>query len=295
MTSFASIRESAARLDREVPFTPADFARIAQFLHKTAGIRLGEGNERMVYARLASRVQDLGLPSFSAYIDLATAPREAEEQDRLISALTTNTTHFYRESYHFDYLAETVMPDLARRARAGERVRIWSAGCSTGDEPYSIALCLLHAFPDAASHDVRILATDIDRTVLARAAAASYTPNSLRDLPEGLQEKGFDAVAGTDNRTPKQAVKSLVTFRQLNLIGPWPFRGLFDVIFCRNVAIYMDPDTQEDIWTGFRQVLRPGGHLFIGHSERLAASLKASFTLVGKTTYRRTDDHGGER
>jgi chemotaxis protein methyltransferase CheR len=265
------------------------------FLHATTGIRLTDSNERMVYARLASRVMELGLGSFSAYVDLATSPREVEETDRLISALTTNTTHFYRESYHFDFLAETVMPDLIRRAREGERVRIWSAGCSTGDEPYSIALCLLTEFPDIASHDVRILATDIDKTALARAASASYSPSSLRDLPAALMDKHFDAVPETNLRTPKPGPKGLITFRQLNLIGQWPFKGPFDVIFCRNVAIYMDPDTQENVWTGFRKVLRPGGHLFIGHSERLSASLKADFSLVSTTTYRRNAVHVGER
>lgn len=295
MTSRASTLETAGRMDREVPYTSADFLRIALFLHATTGIRLTDSNERMVYARLASRVMELGLGSFSAYVDLATSPREVEETDRLISALTTNTTHFYRESYHFDFLAEMVMPDLIRRAREGERVRIWSAGCSTGDEPYSIALCLLTEFPDIASHDVRILATDIDKTALARAASASYSPSSLRDLPAALMDKHFDAVPETNLRTPKPGPKGLITFRQLNLIGQWPFKGPFDVIFCRNVAIYMDPDTQENVWTGFRKVLRPGGHLFIGHSERLSASLKADFSLVSTTTYRRNAVHVGER
>ena len=135
MTVRASTLPGPGRLDREVPYTPADFARIAQFLHATTGIRLTEGNERMVYARLAARVVELGLPAFSDYVDLATAPREVEEHDRLVSALTTNTTHFYRESYHFDFLAETVLPPLIQRARAGDRVRIWSAGCSTARLP----------------------------------------------------------------------------------------------------------------------------------------------------------------
>ncbi|RYI34426.1 MAG: protein-glutamate O-methyltransferase CheR [Acetobacteraceae bacterium] len=295
MTAGVSIREGVGRMDREVAYTTADFQRIAQFLHATTGIRLTEGNERMVYARLASRVLELGLASFSAYVDLATSPREAVENDRLISALTTNTTHFYRESYHFDFLAETILPDLIRRAREGDRVRIWSAGCSTGDEPYSIALCLLTAFPDVASHDVRILATDIDRTALARAETANYSPNSLRDLPKALMEKHFDKVPDTTHRTPKPGLRALIAFRQLNLVGDWPFKGPFDVIFCRNVAIYMDADTQEHVWTGFRQVLRPGGHLFIGHSERLSASLKSDFSLVGTTTYRRSAAPGGER
>lgn len=293
MTAPATTVVGTARMDRDVPYTAADFMRIAQFLHATAGIRLTEGNERMVYARLAARVLELGLGSFSAYVDLAISPREVEEQDRLISALTTNTTHFFRESYHFNYFADTILPSLIQRAREGDRIRIWSAGCSTGDEPYSIALCLLTAFPDVASHDVRILATDIDRTALARADKASYAPNSLRDLPATLMDSFFDNVPDTNLRTPKSGVRSLITFRQLNLVGHWPFKGPFDVIFCRNVAIYMDAETQEHIWTGFREVLHPGGHLFIGHSERLSASLKADFSLVGTTTYRRSAVPGG--
>lgn len=295
MTARASILAGAARKDRDVSYTSADFARIAQFLHATTGIRLTDGNERMVYARLAARVLELGLASFSAYVDLATSPSENEERDRLISALTTNTTHFYREGYHFDFLTETILPGLIRRAREGDRIRIWSAGCSTGDEPYSIALCVLAAFPDVASHDVRILATDIDRTALGRAATASYSPNSLRELPASLAEKHFEAVTDTNHQRPKAEVRSLIAFRHLNLVGPWPFKGPFDVIFCRNVAIYMDPETQEQVWTAFREVIRPGGHLFIGHSERLSASLKTDFSLVGTTTYRRTARQSDER
>lgn len=290
MTTLAQLTGALSRLDRELSYTTQDFDRIARFMHEATGIRLTEANERMVYARLAGRVHDLGLDSFAAYVDKATAPLAGEERDRLISCLTTNTTHFYRESYHFDFFAQQILPGLTARARTGERIRIWSAGCSTGEEAYSIAICLLQGFPDAAVHDVKILATDIDRAVLARAVAASYPPSSLRDLPKPLLDTCFDPVPGSDHRTPKAQIKSLVTFRSLNLIEPWPFRGQFDAIFCRNVAIYMDADTQEHIWTGFHKVLRPGGHLFIGHSERLSPSLKGCFTIVGNTIHRRNAD-----
>ncbi|OYU37441.1 MAG: chemotaxis protein [Pseudorhodobacter sp. PARRP1] len=286
MISRTSELGSIGRSEQGVPYNAKDFERISQFLHSTAGIRLDEANERMVYARLAARVQQLGFPSFAAYIDMATSPKNSEERDRLISALTTNTTHFYRESHHFDYLSETVLPELVARARAGERIRIWSAGCSTGEEAYSIAICLLAAFPDAASHDIKILATDIDREALERAKAANYAPAGLRSLAKAILDQRFDAISSNGHRTPKPAVKSLVTFRQLNLMSDWPFSGQFDVIFCRNVAIYMDALTQERIWTRFQQVMRPSAHLFIGHSERLSASLKSSFALVGKTIYR---------
>lgn len=295
MTTLAQLTGALSRLDRDLVYTSADFDRIARFMHEATGIRLTEANERMVYARLAARVQDLGLDSFAAYVEKATSPLAGEERDRLISSLTTNTTHFYRESYHFDFFAQEVLPGLAARARGGERIRIWSAGCSTGEEAYSIAMCLLQAFPDAAAHDVKILATDIDRAVLARAATASYPPGSLRDMPRPLLETGFEAVPGTDHRTPKAHIKAMVTFRPLNLIEPWPFRGQFDAIFCRNVAIYMDAETQEHIWTGFHRVLRPEGHLFIGHSERLSPSLKGSFTIVGNTIHRRNADPASGR
>lgn len=287
MTSLAASSAMARRHDMAVTYTPGDFRRIAEFLHETTGILLTEANDRMVYARLAARVLELGLDSFSAYLDQALGPRETDERDRFISALTTNTTHFYRESHHFDFLETQVFPGLIERARSGERIRIWSAGCSTGEEPYSLAICLLKAFPDAPSHDLKILATDLDRAALARATAATYAPNSVRDMSPALLSLGFDRVAGSDQWTPKPQVRSLITFRQLNLIGAWPFRGLFDVIFCRNVAIYMDADTQEQIWTGFRDRLPANGHLFIGHSERLSPSLRSSFTIVGNTIYRR--------
>lgn len=295
MTSLANSAARARRHDLTVAYTPADFDRIAAFLHETTGILLTEANDRMVYARLAARVLELGLDSFSAYLDQALGPRAAEERDRFISALTTNTTHFYRESHHFDFLEAQVLPGLIERARAGERIRIWSAGCSTGEEPYSLAICLLKAFPDAPSHDLKILATDVDRAALARAGAATYAQNSLRDMSQPLLEIGFDRVQASDQWTPKPEVRSLVTFRQLNLIGVWPFRGQFDVIFCRNVAIYMDAETQEKIWSGFRDALRPDGHLFIGHSERLSPSLRSSFTTVGNTIYRRTSSNHEDR
>lgn len=287
MTLISASSARARRHDMTVTYTPEDFRRIAEFLHETTGILLTEANDRMVYARLAARVLDLGLDSFSSYLDQVLGPRATDERDHFISALTTNTTHFYRESHHFDFLEAQVLPGLIERARAGERIRIWSAGCSTGEEPYSLAICLLKAFPDAQSHDLKILATDLDRAALARATAATYAPNSMRDMAPALLALGFDRVAGSDQWTPKPQVRSLITFRQLNLIGAWPFRGQFDVIFCRNVAIYMDADTQEQIWTGFRERLPADGHLFIGHSERLSPSLRSSFTIVGNTIYRR--------
>lgn len=282
-TSLARIPGS----EKQVAYTSADFDRIRTLLHRATGILLTDTNDRMVYARLAARVVELGFNSFGAYLDHMTDPASAEERDRFISALTTNTTHFYRESYHFDFLETQLLPKLIDRARAGDRVRIWSAGCSTGEEAYSLAICVLNAFPDAGNHDLKVLATDIDRDALARATSATYRANSLRDMPQALRELGFDSVNGGETWTPKPKVRSLVTFRRLNLVESWPFRGRFDIIFCRNVAIYMPMETQERIWSGFSDVLQPNGYLFIGHSERISRSLKQRFEIVGNTIYRR--------
>lgn len=287
MTAVASPLKPPQRDQMKVSYTPADFGKISALLHQLTGIQLTEASDRMVYARLAARVIELDLESFDTYLDRVLNPAETEERDRFVSALTTNTTHFYRESHHFDFLETEVLPGLVERARAGQRVRIWSAGCSTGEEAYSIALCVLKAFPDAGSHDVKILATDVDRDVLARATAGTYGVNSLREVPQPLIDSGFDCVKPAELWAPKQKVRALVTFRRLNLIDTWPFRGRFDIIFCRNVAIYMHEDTQEQIWSAFSDVLHPEGHLFIGHTERMSPSLRSKFTIVGKTIYRR--------
>jgi chemotaxis protein methyltransferase CheR len=276
------------RLDEDVVYTAEDFAKISTQLYRLAGILLTEANERMVYARLSGRVVQLGFGDFASYLDWAFRAEDPEEIDFFISALTTNTTHFYREHHHFEFLETDVLSDLIARAEAGHRIRIWSAGCSTGEEPYSLASCLLNAFPKAGQHDLKILATDVDRSVLERAQTGRYSLNSLRKLPPAFLDRYFEPVPGAEQWTPKPDVRSMVTFRHLNLIGDWPFNGRFDVIFCRNVAIYMDNDTQERLWTRFRDALHPGGFLFIGHSERLSRSLRTSMLTVGNTIFQRT-------
>lgn len=276
------------RLDEDVVYKTEDFAKVAGHLYRLAGILLTDANERMVYARLSGRVLQLGFGDFASYLDWAFKANDPEEIDFFISALTTNTTHFYREEHHFEFLEESVLSDLIARAEAGHRIRIWSAGCSTGEEPYSLASCILNAFPRAGQHDLKILATDVDRSALERARTARYSVNSLRKLPPAFLERYFEPMPGTEQWTPKPEVQAMVTFRHLNLIGDWPFSGRFDVIFCRNVAIYMDSDTQERLWTRFRDALHPGGFLFIGHSERLSRSLRTSMLTVGNTIFQRT-------
>lgn len=286
MTSLANPFPRQRQNDRKVAYTSADFDRVAALLHRSTGIRLAETNHQMVYARLVTRILELGLDQFADYLDRVLDPTADDERDRFISALTTNTTHFYREAYHFQFLETEVFPDLIERAKAGDRVRLWSAGCSTGEEAYSLAICLLNAFPHAGSHDVKILGTDVDKDALARAEIATYGSNCLRDMPQALLESGLDCMKATGKWVPKDTVRALVTFRRLNLIGNWPFKGQFDVIFCRNVAIYMDLSTQGQIWSAFHDAMQPGGYLFIGHSERLPQSLRSKFQAVGNTIFR---------
>lgn len=273
------------RPDQEIVLTEVDFQNIARFMHKHTGINLTDGNQRMVYARLCRRIADLGLSSFESYVSMLLEPSKVDEREFLISALTTNTTHFFREGYHFDFLKENVFPELRDRARAGERIRIWSSACSTGEEPYSIAIALASFFPDVFDFDVRILATDIDPQVLNQAQRGLYPSANLSQLPREYLDKFFSAGPNSMDMKINENLKSLISFKRLNLIEDWPFRRHFDVIFCRNVAIYMDMETQEKIWTAFHRYLLKGGYLFLGHSERLSASLKNSFKMVANTTY----------
>jgi chemotaxis protein methyltransferase CheR len=216
----------------------------------------------------------------------------------LISTLTTNVTHFFREDHHFRLLASDVLHHLSPEARAGRRIRIWSAGCATGQEPYSIAMTILREFPEASSWDLRILATDIDEVALARAIAARYEKRQLDAVPPADLRSFFRPV-GQDIFEVKEEIRALIRFSPLNLMAQWPFRGPFDVVFCRNVVIYFDAATQAALWPRFHDVLGPEGILFIGHSERLDPGSARGFASIGVTSYRKRNsgngDPGGER
>ncbi|ATQ44188.1 CheR family methyltransferase [Caulobacter mirabilis] len=255
---------------REFAFTPEDFRTIAAVLHGDAGIYLPESKSTLVYSRLAKRLRLLGISSFKDYCKLIQGSHGVDERQAMLAALTTNVTRFFREPHHFDHLKNTVMPALAARARAGGRVRLWSAACSTGQEPYSMALSVLAALPDALRYDVKILATDIDPNVVAAARTGVYSRDLLEAVPASdrkLLRRAPDA--GADMWRFADEVQELIAFRELNLVRSWPMSGKFDVIFCRNVVIYFDDATQEAVWKKFIDVMTPGGRLYIGHSERV--------------------------
>lgn len=272
--------------DGEFAFTWSEFREIAALVHGEAGIVLSEGKVNLVYSRLAKRLRAIGLRSFREYCELLRSRQGIDERQAMISAMTTNVTRFFREPHHFDFLKSTVLPPLIASARSGERVRIWSAGCSSGEEPYSIALTLLDMMPDALSHDILILATDIDAEMISRGKAATYNQEQAADIPQELRGIAFEkGKSGPDCRI-SECARSLIRFNELNLLGSWPMKGRFDVIFCRNVVIYFDEDTRNEIWGRFAAMMPDSGFLCVGHSERVDAD-RQPFELVAQTVYRK--------
>ena len=283
-----SLRKDASSIvEGEFAFSGEDFRKIAAMLHADAGIFLPDAKATLVYSRLVKRLRILGLNSFGEYCALVADHAGADERQKMLAALTTNVTRFFREPHHFQHLKDKTLPPLLQAARRGGRVRIWSAGCSRGHEPYSLAMTILSLMPDAGDHDVRILASDIDPNVVAEGREGAYEASELASVPPAERSKYFhpvDSASGKQSRATED-LRRLVSFRELNLIGHWPMKGPFDVIFCRNVVIYFDEDTQAKIWSRFAPLLKPGGLLCIGHSERLTGPALPRFESVGITTY----------
>ena len=274
----------------EYPLTRRDLSEIAAMIYADAGIYLNETKASLVYSRLSKHIRGLGLSGFREYCELVSSPEGAVQRREMLSHLTTNFTRFFRENHHFDHLRDHVLPELIARAKSGGRVRIWSAACSDGQEPYSIALTVLNLFPNAADYDFKILATDIDPKILAQARAGIYDEGALETVSPAMRKQWFNEVnvGGRTKYEIVDKVKKLITFNELNLMSQWPFKGNFDVIFCRNVVIYFDEPTQMKIWSRFATLLPIGGHLYIGHSERVSGDAKHLFDNTGITTYRFT-------
>lgn len=279
-----------ARQDRSTPLVPgeflfmaSDFATIAATLHADSGIYLPEAKATLVYSRLAKRLRALGLREFSEYCELVTSPDGADERRAMLAALTTNVTRFFREPHHFDHLREHVLSPLVAAARKGQRIRLWSAGCSTGQEPYSMGLVLLGLIPEAVQLDVRILATDIDPVVVQTARDGVYDEESASAIPRELRRWLTPAADQPGSWQVGSELRRLVSFRELNLLGRWPMKGRFQAIFCRNVAIYFEETTQQQLWDRFAGALAPGGRLYVGHSERAVGDM---LEPDGLTTYR---------
>lgn len=270
-------------------YGPADFKAVSDLVHAHAGIVLPQGKAMLVYSRLAPLVRESGLGTFSAYVEQMRL--DGELRLRAIKALTTNHTFFYRESHHFEHFAREVRPGMIRALEAGERARIWSAGCSSGEETWSLLMTLLGPERPAglqiARRNLRLLASDLATHALTKARAATYGVSEIEPVPEPLR-KAWATIDGA-KATIADTLRDLVRFRELNLLEDWPMRGKFDVIFCRNVMIYFDNPTKERLVGRFAEMLRPGGHLYIGHSERVTGPAQDLLNPVGPTIYRRRE------
>ena len=268
--------------EREFNFTVENFNFLRQMSNAHSGIQVPDERFDMFYSRLVKRVRKLGLNNFSEYCDYL-VNNHADEFTNFINAITTNLTSFFREKHHFDYLRDVVIPDLLIRNAATKQIRIWSAGCSTGEEPYSLAMTLLENVP--ANWDIRILATDLDTQVLQFAADGVYPEDRVAELPIEILKRWFmKGKFSPENVRVKTELQAIIQFKYLNLMEEWPMKTPFDVIFCRNVLIYFNRETKSRLAKRYAQLLVSKSWLFIGHSESLN-QLTSEFELVAATSY----------
>ena len=270
-----------------VDITDSEFEALSAIAAREAGLAIPSSKKSLVQSRVARRLRTLKIETCHDYLALvAESPSETRE---LISVLTTNVSSFYREPHHFEFLRQTVFPSVAELVRSGGRLRIWSAGCSSGQEPYTIAMECMKFFPDARSRDLLILASDIDPVILKRAVEGEFSDQDLAVLDPEDRERFFsEAGSRAGMRQASQALKDMIRFRELNLHGPWPMKNTFDVIFCRNVVIYFDDEHQRSLWPRFRDQLKPSSWFILGHSERIQDVAHSGFKNTGVTVYQRT-------
>ncbi|PLA75007.1 chemotaxis protein CheR [Hydrogenovibrio sp. SC-1] len=271
--------------DKEFDFTDDDFAQVKSLVYGFAGIDLNESKKNLVYNRLAKRIRFLEMNSFSEYLKYVKAQGESEFV-HLINAITTNLTFFFRENHHFEYLANTIIPSLLQKNQASKKIRIWSAGCSTGEEPYSIAIVLKEATP--SDWDARVLATDLDTNVVQTGQDGVYKIDRLKGVSEARVKRWF--MKGSGSREGfvkvKPELQQIIDFGQINLMNEWPIKEAIDVIFCRNVVIYFDKTTQAKLFDRYANLLPDDGHLLVGHSESLY-KVTDRFKLLGQTIYQK--------
>ena len=271
----------------EYEMSDAEFKAIADELYARAGIVLREHKRNMVYGRLSRRLRELGLPSFKSYLERLAGPDGEAELNVMVNALTTNHTSFFRESHHFDHLRSVAVPAFREWSKGGKpKLRMWCSAASSGEEPYTIAMTLLGNGIDLAGWDAKVLATDLDTNMLAKCAAGTYAKEAVRTVPRELQTKFMRDLPGEDRIKIGPEPRRLLTFKQLNLIKPWPMHGPFDAIFCRNVLIYFDPPTKRDVVDRMVNLVRVGGWLYLGHSESIPGG-HPQLELEGRTIYRR--------
>jgi chemotaxis protein methyltransferase CheR len=273
---------------REFAFDDADFMALRTLVKQMTGINLADSKKDLVYGRVSRRLRTLHLQTFGEYRQLLEADDSAELVE-FCNAMTTNLTAFFREAHHFDYLRTHFLLPRAEDPRGSRRIRIWSAACSSGEEPYSLAMTVCEAIADWKRWDIKILATDIDTEILARGQRGVYSDDRTKGLSAHLLGRFFAARTEAGNQVYEVSadLKSMITFKQLNLMDELPMAGPFDAIVCRNVIIYFDKSTQRHLFERIAKLQRPKDLLFLGHSESLF-KVSNDYTLIGKTIYRRS-------
>lgn len=273
---------------REFSFSDADFGHLVKLVKTETGIALSSHKKNMVYSRLAKRLRVLGFSRFDEYIRHLEDDASGEELGNFVNAVTTNLTFFFREHHHFEHLGKEVIATMVRNPPTNRKIRIWSAGCSSGMEPYSIAMTVRHYLPQPERWDVKILATDIDTSMIRKGQRGVYPIEAFKDAPKGYRERYTEEVEedGEICLRMKPEVREMIAFNHLNLLGEWPIRSAMDVIFCRNVVIYFDKETQRLLFDRYAKTLRDGSFLYIGHSENLSG-VSDRFQLMGRTIYRK--------
>jgi len=268
---------------REFAFTLDDFNFLRKISNDHSGIIVTDDKFNMFYSRLSRRIRMLGLTSFKQYCTYLEENEEIEFTE-FINAVTTNLTAFFRENHHFEYVKDKIIPNVLKKNQNTKTITVWSAGCSTGEEPYSIAMTLLDNMPP--NWKLKILATDLDTNVLKIASEGVYNNDKMKGLDERKIKKWFKKGQGSNKNKVKikRELQELIHFKKLNLMEAWPIKGKFDIIFCRNVIIYFDKETKEMLVNKFSKYLDIGSHLLIGHSESLH-QIETDFDLIGNTIY----------
>ncbi|MEM5546004.1 protein-glutamate O-methyltransferase CheR [Pseudoalteromonas fuliginea] len=274
---------------KEFLFTDRDFKEIADLVYNACGIVLGEHKREMVYSRLARRIRERNLVDFKSYLAFLKKNKD-QEFDAFINAITTNLTSFFREIHHFEFIKSELIPVLLKTNKHSKRVRFWSAGCSTGEEPYSLAMTLNAAFP--SDWDVKILATDLDSNVLAKAQSGMYTAANVNGLSEQQLKRWFLKSKDGEAYKVKPKLQECIAFKRLNLLQEWPMKGPFDLILCRNVVIYFDKETKDQLFKRYANILSEQGHLFLGHSESMGKE-HSQYKNLGKTMYQKGSNARG--
>ncbi|MDQ2044333.1 protein-glutamate O-methyltransferase CheR [Pseudoalteromonas sp. 20-92] len=274
---------------KEFLFTDRDFKEIADLVYNACGIVLGEHKQEMVYSRLARRIRERNLVDFKSYLAFLKKNKD-QEFDAFINAITTNLTSFFREIHHFEFIKSELIPVLLKTNKHSKRVRFWSAGCSTGEEPYSLAMTLNAAFP--SDWDVKILATDLDSNVLAKAQSGMYTAANVNGLSEQQLKRWFLKSKDGEAYKVKPKLQECIAFKRLNLLQEWPMKGPFDLILCRNVVIYFDKETKDQLFERYANILSEQGHLFLGHSESMGKE-HSQYKNLGKTMYQKGSNARG--